>query len=71
MEVRGSSGSQWWFMNKQMSKHVTRKIENFFFLKALKGGGVLFNDGKKGYFFWGRHVWEIYGAHYLGYVLCQ
>ncbi|XP_060216297.1 uncharacterized protein LOC132643781 [Lycium barbarum] len=44
---RGSS--QKLFVDSGCSKHMTRMIENFLSLKALKGGSVSFGNGKKRY----------------------
>ena len=36
-------------MDSGCSKHMTSDVKNFLSLKTLQGGGVSFDDGKKGY----------------------
>ncbi|XP_070049763.1 COP1-interactive protein 1-like [Nicotiana tomentosiformis] len=45
--VKGSS--QKWYMDSGCSKHMTGNIDDFLSLKALQGGSVSFDNGKKGY----------------------
>ncbi|XP_070004883.1 uncharacterized protein [Nicotiana sylvestris] len=46
-KVKGSS--QQWFMDSGCSKHMTGNTMDFLSLKALQGGSVSFDNGKKGY----------------------
>ncbi|XP_019246379.1 PREDICTED: uncharacterized protein LOC109226028 [Nicotiana attenuata] len=45
--VKGSS--QRWYMDSGCSKHKTGSTDDFLSLKALQGGSVSFENGKKGY----------------------
>ncbi|XP_070011200.1 spindle pole body component 110-like [Nicotiana sylvestris] len=45
--VKGSS--QQWYMDSYSSKLMTRSTNDFLSLKALQGGSVSFENGKKGY----------------------
>ncbi|XP_069152712.1 uncharacterized protein [Solanum lycopersicum] len=47
--VSERSSSQCWYMDSGCSKYITGDVKNFLSLKTLQGGGVSFNDGKKGY----------------------
>ncbi|XP_070047107.1 intracellular protein transport protein USO1-like [Nicotiana tomentosiformis] len=45
--VKGSNLQ--WYMDSGCSKHMTRSTNDFISLKALQGGSVSFENGKKGY----------------------
>ncbi|XP_075076487.1 uncharacterized protein LOC142163132 [Nicotiana tabacum] len=45
--VKGSN--QRWYMDSGRSKHMTGSTDDFLSIKALQGGSVSFDNGKKGY----------------------
>nr|XP_019068931.1 uncharacterized protein LOC109120021 [Solanum lycopersicum] len=47
--VSERSSSQCLYMDSGYSKHMTGDVNKFLSLKTLQGGGVSFDDGKKGY----------------------